>query len=139
MSKLNVHYFQVSNTHYSQPHSVRIIQKYNGWFGYGVYLTVCQLLASAPDRKIKLADLPQVAYVLRLTYDDKFVEMIKFMFVVEGDYFYSTEVNESVASLIKKVANLNPSAAGKASAEARRLKKLETDIQEINSKDSEDS
>jgi len=113
MSKPN--YFQVSITHYSQPQSIRITQKY-GWQGYGIYFVIMQLLASAPNRRFKLTDLPQIAYLIRVTYDEKFIEMINFMFTVVNDEFYSEDVENGVLAFEKRIKNLNPSAAGKASA-----------------------
>ena len=128
MAKVNVHYFQMSITHYGSMTAIKVRQKY-GWNGYGLYVAIMQMLASAPNHKLSLTEIPQIVYQLRLNVEDESIKMITgivhtcFQITPEND-FYSLEVNESVSSLMKRVSNLNPSAAGKASAEARKTKKL---------------
>lgn len=107
-------YFQISVTHYSSVLALKIRMRF-GWSGYGVYLAVMQLLADTPDRIIHINDISQLAFQLRLD-EKQLTEIITTYFNVVDDYFYSEELEESVAGYIKRLSKLNPSAGGKASA-----------------------
>ena len=112
--------FLISNTHYSQPTSIKVRQKY-GWTGYGIYIACMQLLATAPNRKIKLVEIPIIIYQLRLdntnlAKDNAMSEFIDYCFTIDGDEFFSEDLENGLGQYNQKIANLNPSKAGKASA-----------------------
>lgn len=107
-------YFQISVTHYSSVLALKIRMKY-GWSGYGLYIAIMQVLADAPDRIIRLDDVSQLAFQLRVD-EKQLLEIINTYFNVVDGYFYSQELEESVSGYIKRLSSLNPSAGGKASA-----------------------
>lgn len=113
-------FFYLSNTHYSLPSSIKVRQRY-GWTGYGIYVAIMQLLATAPNRKMKLVEIPTIVYQLRLdgtnlAKDNAMSEFIENCFTVDGDTFYSEDLEVGLIPYKMKMKNLNPSKAGKASA-----------------------
>lgn len=109
-------FFYLSNTHYSLPTSIKVRQKY-GWSGYGIYMAVMQLLATAPNRRIKLVEADTIKYQLRLdTWNVTMTEFIDYCFTIDGDEFYSEDLEVGLIPYKMKMKNLNPSKAGKASA-----------------------
>jgi hypothetical protein len=80
-------------------------------------MAVMQLLATAPNRKIKLVEADTIKYQLRLdTWNVNMSEFIDYCFTIVGDEFYSEDLETGLIPYFKQMANLNPSKAGKASA-----------------------
>lgn len=123
MTKINLHFIQIGVTHYNSIAALKARQKY-GMAGYGIYIILLQILATAPERRLHILDIPQLVFQLNVK-EEVIKDIITICFqLTPENYFTSNEVEETFTSLIKKVANLNPSAAGKASAEAKKAKKL---------------
>jgi hypothetical protein len=106
-------YFPVSTTHYSTTLSINI-RRTKGWQGYGQYLTILQMLANTKDRKLRIEDVPEIAFQLRIT-EEEVMNIINSYYVIEAGVFHSPELEEALSYFDTKYNAA--SAAGKKSAE----------------------
>lgn len=87
-------YFPVRTNNYSTTKSAEIRMEF-GYAGYGIYFALLQILASTPTRTLELNKLRATAYNMHC--DEKELSTIVHnYFDVEGDIFYSQELNESL-------------------------------------------
>jgi uncharacterized protein YdaU (DUF1376 family) len=108
-------YFPLLANHYASTKSLSIRRKH-GLVGYAIYLILFQKLAATKTRSIKLAEIEELAFDLHLEQQqDQLKEVIHTYFIVEGEEFYSQELNDSLAWYDEKYNKL--SQGGKKAAE----------------------
>jgi hypothetical protein len=107
-------YLPLQSNHYSNPISLNIRRIY-GMDGYAIYLILLQKLASIPSRRLRLESVSEMAYDLHIENNEsKLLNIIESYFKVEGQEFYSQELNDSLSWFDNKYNKL--SEAGKKAA-----------------------
>lgn len=88
-------YFPLNTTHYSSVKSLNIRMKFD-FAGYAIYVMTLQKLAEASNRTLPLTDVPALAFDFRC---DKTLlqSIIENGFEIDGQNFFSTELNDSLA------------------------------------------
>jgi hypothetical protein len=90
-------YFPLLANHYASTKSLNIRRKH-GLNGYAIFIIMLQKLAATTTRSIRLDQIEELAFELHLEQKvGELRELIKTYFDIEGDVFYSQELNDSLA------------------------------------------
>lgn len=90
-------YFPLLANHYASTKSLNIRRKH-GLKGYAIYLIMFQKLAATETRSIKMDQIEELAFELHLEQkEEELIEIIRTYFNINGEEFYSQELNDSLA------------------------------------------